>query len=103
MISRPMARRSPRGATLVQVVVVVSLVAILVAGMSMALSKEIGELFGAADNTLAGGKQNDAASNNLQNQITGHAGDADPNAIGNSLQQNAQQNTKAAARAKGTP
>lgn len=103
MISRPMAQRSHRGATLVQVVVTASVVALLVAGMSMALSGQLGTLFGEADNTLSGGKQDSAAQNNTQNQTTGHSGDADPNAIGNSLQQNARQNTQAAAKAKGTP
>ena len=103
MISRSMARRISRGVTLVQVVVVVSLVSILVAGMTMALYGQLGPLFGEADNTLSGVQKDPAANDNTQNQITGHSADADPNAIGNSLQQNARDNTKAAAKAKGTP
>jgi len=102
MISRPMARRSPRGVTLVQVVVVVALIAMAVGGMTYAFFGQLGPLFGNADKNLAGAEKNEAANAMQQDQVTGHAA-SDENAMQNSMQQNSQQNTQAAAKAKGTP
>jgi Flp pilus assembly pilin Flp len=102
MISRPMARRSPRGVTLVQVVVIVALIAMAVGGMTYAFFGQLSPIFGDADKNLAGAEKNQAANSMQQNQVTGHAA-SDPNAMQNSMQQNAQQNTNAAAKASGVP
>lgn len=103
MISRPMARRARRGATMVQVVVVASLLVMAVAAATMVLYGQLGSLFGQADTTLAGVEKHNAADNQQQNQVSGQRGGDDPNAIGNSLQKNAKENSSAAAKAKGTP
>jgi hypothetical protein len=103
MISRPMARRSPRGVTLVQVVIVVSLLAMAVAGMTWALQGELGSLFGEADNTLNGTQKTEAADDQTQRPVTGRSGEHDPNAFQHSMEQSAQESTQAAAKAKGTP
>jgi hypothetical protein len=97
-----MARRSPRGVTLVQVVLVVCLIAMAVGGMTYALYGQLGPLFGTADTTLAGNEKTSAADKQ-QNQVMGKPASADPNALQNSMQQNANQNTAAAAKATGTP
>jgi hypothetical protein len=102
-IDRPLARRLTRGATFVQVVVVVSLLAIAVGGITYALYGELSELFGKADTTLAGGGEANAASMKTQNNDTGYSADVDPNALQRSMQQGAQSNTAAAVKAKGTP
>jgi hypothetical protein len=102
MISRPMARRSPRGVTLVQVVVVVGLVSLAVGGMTYAFFGQLSPLFGTADETLAGTEKNQAHDQGTQDQVSGHSA-TDPNAMRNSMQQQSQQNTNAAAKAKGTP
>lgn len=102
MISRPMARRSPRGVTLVQVVVVVALIAMAVGGMTYAFFGQLSPLFGTADETLAGAAKNQSNDTMQQNQVSGHSG-SDPNAMQNSMQQQSQQNTAAAAKSKGTP
>ena len=102
MLSRPMARRSPRGATLVQVVVVVALIAMAVGGMTYAFFGQLSPLFGTADETLAGALENKANDQGTQDQVSGHSA-SDPNAMRNSMQQQSQQNTQAAAKAKGTP
>ncbi|HVE86109.1 MAG TPA: hypothetical protein VND93_24805 [Myxococcales bacterium] len=98
-----MTRRSPRGATLVQVVVVVSLIAMCVAGATWALYGQLGPAFGKADDTLAGSPKAEA-ENKQGDFLSGHAGgEADPNAFQKSMEQSSQQNTQAAAKAKGTP
>jgi hypothetical protein len=102
MISRPMARRSPRGVTLVQVVVVVGLIAMAVGGMTYAFFGQLSPLFGTADETLAGAEKNKAANQASQDNVSGRSA-SDPNAMRNSMQQQSQQNTNAAAKAKGTP
>jgi hypothetical protein len=101
MISRPMARRSPRGVTLIQVVIVVALIVMAVGGMTYAFFGQLAPLFGTADETLAGAPKNQAHDQGTQDQVSGHS--ADPNAMQNSMQQQSQQNTNAAAKAKGTP
>ena len=103
MISRPMARRSPRGVTLVQVVIVVSLIAMAVAGMTWALQGQLGPLFGEADDTLAGSPKAEAKDDNTQRPVTGRPGEHDPNAFQHSMEQSATESTQAAAKAKGTP
>jgi hypothetical protein len=101
---RPQVRRSPRGVTFVQVVVVVTLLAMGVAGMTYALYGELSELFGKADETMAGGGDDTAASMKTQNSNdTGTSAEADPNAMKRSIQQGAKLNTDATAKAKGTP
>jgi hypothetical protein len=102
MLSRPMARRSPRGVTLVQVVVVVTLIAMAVGGMTYAFFGQLSPLFGKADETLAGAQKNQSADKGTQDQVSGHPG-SDPNAMRTSMQQQSQQNTAATAKAKGTP
>jgi len=103
MIFRPMARRRPRGVTLVQVVIVVSLLALAVAGMTWALQGQLGTLFGEADNTLSGAPKTEAHDDNTQKPITGRPGEHDPNAFQHSMEQSATESTQAAAKAKGTP
>ena len=105
MISRPMAlrlSRFPRGVTLVQVVVVVGLIVMAVGGMTYAFFGQLSPLFGTADKNLTGAEKQKAQDSMQQTQVTGHSAN-DPNAMNKSMQQSAQQNTEAAAKAKGTP
>ena len=108
MISRPMARRSPRstraarGATFVQVVVVCTLLAIAIGGMTYAFFGQLSPLFGQTDKNLAGSVENKASNEMSQDSVTGHSA-SDPNAMSNSMQQQSTQNSQAAAKAKGTP
>lgn len=104
MIDRSPRRRFSRGMTLVQVVVVVTLLAMGVAGMTYVLYGELGELFGKADNTLAGGGEDNAANmKTMENNDQGTSAEADPNAMKRSVEQGAQMNTAATVKAKGQP
>jgi hypothetical protein len=103
MISRPMARRSPRGVTLVQVVVVVALISLAIGGMTYAFFGELNPLFGTADQTLTGTDKHQAEDHASHDQVTGRPATSDPNAMRNSMTQQATQNSQAAAKAKGTP
>jgi hypothetical protein len=88
---------------MVQVVIVATLLVMAVAAATWVLYGQLGALFGTADTTLSGSSKTNAANDNNQSEPSGHSGGSDPNAIGNSLQQSTQQNTNAAAKAKGTP
>jgi hypothetical protein len=70
--------------------------------MTYAFFGQLGPLFGQTDKNLAGATENKAANSMQQDSVTGSSA-SDPNAMTNSMQQQSQQNTNAAAKSKGTP